>query len=971
MKHHHPAAPARLRAAIWATALTLAFSATAQPPNDPAAMWNETTLYRDSYGVPHIQSASARGMAFAFGYAQAQDHLEPMLMAYRVALGRAAEVGGEPFAESDAFAVKIANAEVAAAAFTTADPITRDLCEGFALGVNAWLLENQHLAPAWAEGVQPKDVLAWWHYLMVASAPFDLPGVYGPPAPLERANAWALAPERTQEGAAILAMAPFQHHTGPYRWYEAHLMVGGVNWAGATLYGVPALMMGHNEHLGWALTPNRADTADFFQEDLSGPARNPASISIPSAIQDVAPLLTFMAAAKPYYVRTASGLVERAVPSHIGARGPIFEGADGRLYSWRNGNFQQFGGLRQLMMMGQATNLESFRAAAAMQQLGNFQILYADKAGELFYAYNARTGNKNAALADNEPRPVNWAVPQAAARDLWAWQAIIPFQQLPQITNPGSGFLQACGTPPWLATSNSGIDPAAWPGWLIPEQPSYRVFRVNQILSAGKYSFADMRAMHFDTLVPAAVDMVPLLLGMAEARANVVKRSHPDLAAALALLRGWDLQANPESQATAFYTIWWNLMLKRHAAQFQNEAGLYQALLANSEQAQGYALDAAAEAARVMRNDFNAVAVPWGQVHRIHRGNRNEAMPGASAGDSLFYAGNAAFANRQWHANFSYGFAMTVQFTPETRAASIVPFGASESPVSPNFADQMGLFLDRRMKRTHFQHSDVIRNAAVGFGSQVALGAPGVLGFCALSMDRPSAVKMEAIPEPPRPYPGGRVPFGPAIRPLFDGPAPNHAWTVELYVPEDICEARHQNQLRLYTYSQESGWLPIAGQRYNPDNGAFTGGGAGRYLIAILGPNEYKLEPAPEPEDVLVLPATIADATPSPDFLRAPPIQEQPVPAQSRETIPDPRRNSRGNAAPDGPPEGVAGASVEFTPPAPPANAFYDVEYLDGGRGPEQPPELAEQPEKKRGVLAPFRKLLRGKSQDEPQPQPE
>ena len=74
------------------------FSAPAQPATDPNALWAEGTIYRDSYGVPHIHGSSIRGMAFAFGYAQAEDHLESMLMGYRVATGRAAAVGGEDFA---------------------------------------------------------------------------------------------------------------------------------------------------------------------------------------------------------------------------------------------------------------------------------------------------------------------------------------------------------------------------------------------------------------------------------------------------------------------------------------------------------------------------------------------------------------------------------------------------------------------------------------------------------------------------------------------------------------------------------------------------------------------------------------------------------------------------------------------------------------------------------------------------------
>ena len=61
---------------------------------DPAALWEQATIYRDEWGVPHIQADNLVAMSFVFGYAQAEDHIEAMLKAYRIANGRASEVYG-------------------------------------------------------------------------------------------------------------------------------------------------------------------------------------------------------------------------------------------------------------------------------------------------------------------------------------------------------------------------------------------------------------------------------------------------------------------------------------------------------------------------------------------------------------------------------------------------------------------------------------------------------------------------------------------------------------------------------------------------------------------------------------------------------------------------------------------------------------------------------------------------------------
>lgn len=948
----------------WAGRLTVVVGllcaappAPAQPEAGGASFWNEATLYRDEFGTPHIEAGSIRAMASAFGYAQAEDHLEPMLMAYRIALGRAAEVGGEVFAESDAFAIKIGNAEQSAIALGQADPVTLDLCEGFALGVNAWILEHQDRVPAWAEGVQPKDVLAWWHYLMVAQTPFDLPGVYHPKAPLERANAWALAPGNTLEGSTLLVMNPQEYYDSPYRWYEAHLMAGEMNLAGATLFGVPVLMMGHNENAGWALTPNLADTADFFREQIGGPQTpgSDAQFAAP-VIDDAAPLLRFMSTAKPYFVRTSAGLVERAVPSMIGTRGPIFEGGDGALYSWRNGAFLQFGGLRQMLMMGQSTGVAEMKDALAMHQLPGFQVVCADKSGELYYRYNARLGNRDAAASPSDRQPMNWSMPVDSGRDVFAWREVIAPGLLPQIERPASGYVQACGTPPWLATTKSGLNAADWPRWLVGEGPNYRGFRVNQILSARKYSFFDMQAMLFDTHVPAAADMVPLLLAMARKRPELVRTAHPDLLTALRLLEGWNLSSDRESTAMAYYSIWWALMKKRHSAQFGSEQELYQGLLANTPQAQVQALDAAVEAARIMRNDFGALSIPWGNLHRIQRGARNEAAPGTDTGDSIFHMDNQSFTNRQWRATFGTGFAMVVQFGERTQAASIVPFGASELADSPHFGDQLDLFLARRMKPTNFQYGTVIERASSGFGTRILLGTPGLDGHCTVHSAQPQQARLEAIQTPPGPLPVGLAGFTPAFRPVFAAGASAHTWELELRVPDEICAAESLNRLQIFVHTLEAGWRRLPEQRFDGALGAFVGQGNGSMIIAVLGPEEALKKPeAPE------FPAP--GAAPADDFLRAP----LPIPVMENEGAPDgavasaeahPEAAVAGEGSVPG--DSVAAGSQPTTKP------LFDLEFMDQPGVPQPASSLFSGPDSHRSDGGDGKKKEKKRKKKEP-----
>jgi acyl-homoserine lactone acylase PvdQ len=732
-------------------------------------LWSEVTIYRDEWGVPHVYADTVRALGFGFGYAQAADHIEPMLFAYRLANGRAAEIMGEAYAASDEFSLRMAHARLAARAWPGVDPVTRDVCEGFALGVNAWLLDHASEAPPWADGVQPQDILALWHAFLMSFAPFDLPGVWRRPRAFDTGNAWALAPSRTEEGRTLLVINPHQHHDGPFRWYEAHLAVADYDVSGATLFGLPVLLVGHNAALGWALTPNAPDFADVYQERVAQGAEEETSPRnfgrraerrIEEALREHLPALLYYSQAQPYYVRTPNGLQERYTPSYVLGRGPVFE-AENSLFTWRIGGYFEFGGLRQLMEMGRAATVADFEAALAAGQLPCFHVLAADRGGNLAYVYNARAGTRDLPAAYYESGEIKneaqttWKIPVPAHWDASAWGTLVPMDRLPRVENPATGYLQACGNPPAGATDEAVVLGGGWPAWFATDADTYRARRVRQLLRSGVRNFRDMQSLLYDTVVPAAEDMGGRLLAIAQAQPERVEQGHPDLAAALELLRGWNFTAELNVPGMTFYHVWWAMLRTRHAAEFGDDRALYATLLSENPEAQAIALEAASDAARLMRNEFDRIAVPWGEAHVIRRGSRTEGIFGAGTGEPLFVASDLNYSNRKWEASYGYGFAMVVELGASPRAVSMVPFGTSEDPSSRHFSDQLDLMLQRRFKVTRFQREEVLRHAATGQGLRVTLAPPGVDGLITVAAQAPLIASARATADPPAPLPAG------------------------------------------------------------------------------------------------------------------------------------------------------------------------------------------------------------------------
>ena len=82
-------------------------------------------------------------------------------------------------------------------------------------------------------------------------------------------NAWAAAPDRSAAGGTLLANDPHLDFTTPSVWYLARLELASGGVIGATIPGVPAILLGRSEAVGWGLTSSYLDDQDVHIEQLN------------------------------------------------------------------------------------------------------------------------------------------------------------------------------------------------------------------------------------------------------------------------------------------------------------------------------------------------------------------------------------------------------------------------------------------------------------------------------------------------------------------------------------------------------------------------------------------------------------------------------------------------------------------------------------------------------------------------------
>ncbi|MCU0904779.1 MAG: penicillin acylase family protein, partial [Tabrizicola sp.] len=112
--------------------------------------------------------------------------------------------------------------------------------------------------------------------LQFAEGPFSpvaRPGMAG------ASNAWAAMPERSAAGGSLLASDPHLGLTAPTIWYLARLELQSGGVIGGTIPGVPVVLIGRSEKLGWGLTTAYVDDQDVVIEALN--PENPEEYKTP------------------------------------------------------------------------------------------------------------------------------------------------------------------------------------------------------------------------------------------------------------------------------------------------------------------------------------------------------------------------------------------------------------------------------------------------------------------------------------------------------------------------------------------------------------------------------------------------------------------------------------------------------------------------------------------------------------------
>ena len=658
------------------------------------------TIYRDTYGVPHVFGRTDASTVFGFAYAQAEDNFWRVEENFIHAMGRASEVYGERMLEEDQRNRALEIPRLAREEYARLDRHMRSLCDAFAAGFNYYLERHPEVRPRLLMKIEPWYTLAFIRYNYYQNGfarDQGLRRVKLQTAHIETglkehtgSNGWVIGPSRSTTGNAMLFINPHLPFFGSGQVYEGHVHSDeGWNFTGYTRFGFPFPYVGHNENGGWVSTDNAADLSDVYMETFDDPAR-------PLAYKYGKGYRLATERVEEIRVKTANGLETRKFTMRKTHHGPILGARDGKLLSIRMAKLESDGWLREWYDMTRARSLAALKRAMTPLNMLFGNVMYADRQGNTWYLYNGAVPRRD--------QRFDWTKPVDGSDPATEWQGYHTIDELPQLTNPKTGWMQNCNTTPFLLTSEGNPDSKQFPKYMVQEGDNPRGAISREILaSKPRFTFDEWTRLAFDTRVMNAGKHLPALI--AALKQHLDTNPNEQLREVYDELVRWDHRSTNDSVAMTLFALWHDRLDEN-----KNE------------------LSALTEVINALQRDFGTWKVAWGELSRLQRIDESKgeefqdnkpsiAVSGVNGNDgavfTLYAVPLGGLKRRYGVAGGSY--VSVVEFAPKVRALSIHTFGASGDPKSKHYMDQAVLYTRGEFKPAWLTLEDIRANLEAAY----------------------------------------------------------------------------------------------------------------------------------------------------------------------------------------------------------------------------------------------------------------
>lgn len=666
-------------------------------------------IFRDRWGVPHIYAETEFGALFGQGYTMAEDRLPTIFRAYRKAVGRMAEVHGEDWLEHDMKQKLYGHEKSARTMFNNMPAFFQEAGQSFISGIQRYIDENPEKVTEDYLPLEPHLPIALGRYsvwdVILDQALSDLHGQSHMPqfANTRGSNAWAVKGSLTSGGHVIAHLDPHVPWAEDWLWHESHLHGGKLHAYGFARAGHPYFFFGHNQHISWTITMGGPDAADVYKLEL-----NPENQE--QYLYD-GKWLELKSTTHSVKVKTNEGMKtveQNFCHSHHGL---VLEKNSEFAYAFCEPYKDELDGFEVWGRMNAAANLGEFLKALEGNNMSPFNLHYGDVFGNIFYIRLGRVPIR--------PQGYDWSSPVPGNTSASEWLGIHPIADLPQVLNPAAGWYQNCNISPESIIPDSPLNERNYRKYLLhgKDNDVYRFFpkgntprgvqALRRLSGAKRMDYEEAVSIAMDTYMEGAEDWVKAVTMAAE------DSDSPSIAEAVRILNKWNQRADKASVATSIFSLWWLNMKKIWGKEINFD--LWDQLRQGDRICAEYQLELLTGLERAVEHlerYFGTIHVDWQELFLVQRGRHSWSVSGNTFFPLRIMAASGFDEQGRLRVDFGQS-CPTLVFLEKgnVKSFSALPYGISEDPDSPHFADQgQKLFSEGKLKNTWFQFDELLGN---------------------------------------------------------------------------------------------------------------------------------------------------------------------------------------------------------------------------------------------------------------------
>src|SRR5262249_12058190 len=407
-------------------------------------------------------------------------------------------------------------------------------------------------------------------------------------------NNWVIAGSKTRSGKPMLANDPHLEIRLPNVWCEVILETPSRYAIGATIPGLPAMLVGRTPDLAWGATYTFMDTVDAWSEHCKGGRYRRGDAWEPFRVRQETIRRKKKPAHEVVFHENEHGVLE-------GDPGPECYLLTTRWSASRSGARS----IVNVFGLCSARHVEEGRERLGAVGL-SFSWGLARRGGNIGFQMSGLMHKRREGVSGFVPLP-GWD----PAND---WQGFVDPKDLPRVLNPAQGF---------FVTANQDLNAHGKAKPINMPMGDYRARRIEALLAAGsKFAVGEIEQMHYDVVSPQAEAFMAILKPLLPDSENGRK------------LRDWDCRYTPESEgATIFERLYRELLREAFGAKgglegafdfLSSETGTFIDFYANfdrillSERSAWFGGGGREQVFRAaIERSLAAPARRWGEVNRI------------------------------------------------------------------------------------------------------------------------------------------------------------------------------------------------------------------------------------------------------------------------------------------------------------------------------------------------------------------